>query len=68
MKAIAICGSPRIEGNTEILLLKVLEVLEAEGVPGELVRLEEMKVEPCVACGARARLSEAPQCEPCLGL
>ena len=58
MKAIAICGSPRLEGNTEILLRKVLEVLESEGIPGELVRLAERKVEPCTACGTCARLQD----------
>jgi len=58
VKAIAICGSPRIEGNTEILLLKVLEVFEAEGVPGELVRLGERKIDPCTACGTCARLRD----------
>lgn len=56
MKAIAICGSPRAEGNTEILLQQALDVLAAEGISGELVRLGEKKVEPCVACGGCARL------------
>jgi hypothetical protein len=31
MKAIAVNGSPRPQGNTEILLKKVLEPLEAAG-------------------------------------
>lgn len=56
MKAIAICGSPRPEGNTELLLKQALDVLEADGISVELIRLGEKKVEPCVACGACARL------------
>ena len=50
MRAIAICGSPREAGNTEILLKKCLETLESEGIPGELVRLSENRIEPCSAC------------------
>ncbi len=56
MKAIAICGSPRIDGNTEILLAKALEMIQAEGIETELIRLAEKKVNPCVACGACGRL------------
>ena len=58
MKAIAICGSPRLEGNTEILLRRVLEVLESDGISGEFVRLAENKIEPCTACGTCARLKD----------
>lgn len=50
MNAIAICGSPRVEGNTEIMLRMCLDKLEAEGVPSELIRLAEKKVKPCAAC------------------
>lgn len=52
MKAIGICGSPREAGNTEILLQKCLDTLEANGIPGELVRLREHTVHGCIACGA----------------
>jgi len=51
MNAVAICGSPREAGNTEILLRKCLETLESAGIEGELIRLAERKVEPCTACG-----------------
>jgi multimeric flavodoxin WrbA len=56
VKAIAVCGSPRIEGNTETLLGKVLDKLQAEGIETELIRLGEKKVNPCVACGGCGRL------------
>jgi multimeric flavodoxin WrbA len=52
LKAIAICGSPRIEGNTELLLRTCLEKLCAEGIDVELVRLAEKRIEPCKGCGA----------------
>ncbi|RPJ55241.1 MAG: flavodoxin family protein [Acidobacteria bacterium] len=51
MKAIAICGSPRVEGNTELLLQVCLERLTAAGVDTELVRLAEKEVLPCKGCG-----------------
>jgi len=51
VKAIAICGSPRVEGNTELLLQVCLERLTAAGVDTELVRLAEKEVLPCKGCG-----------------
>lgn len=51
MRALAICGSPRKGGNTEILLTRCLGVLERKGIPGDLVRLAEHEVKPCTACG-----------------
>jgi len=55
ISAIAICGSPRVKGNTEILLGKCLEKLEAEGISGELVRLADKTVKPCAACARCAK-------------
>lgn len=51
MNAIAICGSPRLEGNTEILLRECLDILEKEGIPGQLARLHKKVMLPCLACG-----------------
>jgi multimeric flavodoxin WrbA len=51
MKAIAICGSPRKNGNTELLLRAVLARLDKEGVPGELISLRDHPVRSCIACG-----------------
>ena len=50
MKALLICGSPRKEGNTEILLNKARERLVNRGVPSEVVLLAEHTVKPCIAC------------------
>ncbi len=50
MKAVAINGSPRKGGNTEILLRKVLEPLTAAGWETEFIQLGGKKIKGCTAC------------------
>jgi multimeric flavodoxin WrbA len=50
MKAIAINGSPRRGGNTEIMLKKVLEPLEAVGWSTKYFRIGGKPVRGCIAC------------------
>ena len=50
MKAVAINGSPRKEGNTEILLRKVLDRLSGSGWETEFVQLGGKKIKGCTAC------------------
>jgi multimeric flavodoxin WrbA len=50
MKAIAINGSPRPRGNTEIMLNKVLEPLEAAGWNTQYLRIGGKPVRGCTAC------------------
>jgi multimeric flavodoxin WrbA len=50
MKVTAFNGSPREGGNTQMLLAKVLEVLDREGIETELVQLGGKAVQGCVAC------------------
>ena len=50
MKAIAINGSPRSGGNTEIMLKKVLEPLEAAVWSTEYLRIGGKPVRGCTAC------------------
>lgn len=50
MKAVAINGSPRPDGNTAELLRIVLNELEARGVETELVQLGGRRVAGCTAC------------------
>ena len=50
MKAIAINGSPRPGGNTEIMLKKVLEPLDAAGWSTEYLRIGGKPVRGCMAC------------------
>ncbi|ABA88353.1 flavodoxin, putative [Syntrophotalea carbinolica DSM 2380] len=50
MKALAINGSPRKGGNTEILLKQVLEPLETDGWETEYLQIGGKPVRGCTAC------------------
>jgi multimeric flavodoxin WrbA len=50
MKVLAICGSPRKNGNTEILCQHTLKAVAEEGLQTELVRLSGLDIRPCQAC------------------
>ena len=50
MKVLGILGSPRKDGNTDILLDKVLSVAKAAGAKTEKIRLGNMKFSPCIEC------------------
>lgn len=50
MKALAINGSPRPGGNTEILLKKVLGTLEVAGWSTEYLRIGGKPIHGCLAC------------------
>ncbi len=50
MKAVAINGSPRKGGNTEILLQKALAPLAAAGWETELIQLGGVPIRGCRAC------------------
>jgi multimeric flavodoxin WrbA len=52
LKTIAIVGSPRKKGNTEILASHALKSIEEEGITTELVRLAGLEIKPCTACMA----------------
>ncbi|MBU1147474.1 MAG: flavodoxin family protein [Candidatus Omnitrophica bacterium] len=50
VKALGINGSPRMGGNTDILLDKVLEGARSKGTLTEKVILNELKFSPCQEC------------------
>lgn len=50
MKVVAFNGSPRKEGNTGMLILKVLSELEREGIDTEMIHIGGRKVRGCTAC------------------
>jgi multimeric flavodoxin WrbA len=50
MKVVAFNGSTRKDGNTAILLGRVLAELEAEGIETELVQLYNKRFTGCTAC------------------
>ena len=50
MKVVAFNGSARKDGNTAILLKRVLKALEAEGIETELIQLAGEQIRGCTAC------------------
>jgi multimeric flavodoxin WrbA len=50
VKAIGIVGSPRKNGNTEILTAHCLKAIAEEGLETELIRLAGLDIRPCNAC------------------
>jgi len=50
MKVIAIVGSPRKNGNTELLTAHTLKAIAEEGLDTELIRLADLEIKPCNAC------------------
>jgi multimeric flavodoxin WrbA len=50
MRVVAFNGSPRKDGNTAILLRRVLAELEAEEIETELVQLHNKPFRGCTAC------------------
>ncbi len=50
MKVIAFNGSPREDGNTSILINRVLDELQKEGIETELYSLAGKKIHGCIAC------------------
>ena len=50
MKAIGIVGSPRKNGNTELLTTHTLKAIAEEGLDTELIRLAGLEIKPCNAC------------------
>ena len=51
MKVVAFNGSARKDGNTAILIRRVLAVLESEGIETELIQLAGEQIHGCTACG-----------------
>jgi len=51
MKVLALNGSFRKNGNSEILLKQALMGAEAEGAEVEILRLTDYKIQPCRGCG-----------------
>jgi multimeric flavodoxin WrbA len=52
MKVIAVTGSPRKHGNTEILAEHALNAISEEGLETEIVSLAGRDIRPCTACMA----------------
>ncbi len=50
MKIVAFNGSPRKDGNTTMLIGRLLEAVGQEGIETELVQLSEKPIRGCIAC------------------
>jgi multimeric flavodoxin WrbA len=50
MKVVAFNGSPRIDGNTAVLIKHVFDELEKQGIETDLVQLSEKEIHGCIAC------------------
>jgi multimeric flavodoxin WrbA len=50
MIVLGITGSPRKNGNTELLMKEALKAAEMEGCDTETFRISEKQVSPCDAC------------------
>lgn len=50
MKVVALNGSPRLRGNTYLLLEKALEPIAAQGIETEIINLADKRLSPCTGC------------------
>ena len=50
MKILALIGSPRKDGNTDLLVEQILEAGRAKGHTGEKLYLYDYRISPCVDC------------------
>jgi multimeric flavodoxin WrbA len=55
MKILGVCGSPRRNGNTQIMLEKVLQMCEEAGAETEFLFLRDYDIKPCDACESCGR-------------
>lgn len=49
-KILGILGSPRLNGNTHTLILKILESAEQAGTKNELIFLKDLEIKECDGC------------------
>ena len=56
MKVIAINGSARKDGNTAIMVKRLFEELEKEGIETELIQLSGQHIRGCTACAGCYKL------------
>lgn len=52
MKVIGINGSARKDGNTALIIDKVFDELNKEGIETELIQLADYEIQPCKGCFA----------------
>lgn len=60
-KLLAIAGSPRKGGNTDLLLEEAIRASHQAGVDALLLRVSKLKLSPCTACGTCWKSGECVQ-------
>jgi multimeric flavodoxin WrbA len=50
MKIVGINGSPRSDGNTRSMIMKVFESLQQQGIETELIQVGATDIRGCIAC------------------
>ena len=60
MKVLGFSGSPRANGNTELLLKELLRGAGEAGAETELIRVIKVRFDPCISCN---RCFETGRCE-----
>lgn len=62
VKALGICGSARHNGNTALLMRKVLEGAERAGAATELIFASDLRIQGCTGCDG----CKAPRAKTCV--
>jgi multimeric flavodoxin WrbA len=52
LKVVGISASPRLNGNSDLLLRQALAGAESEGAQTEYLRLADFKIAPCIECNS----------------
>ncbi len=52
VQVLGISGSPRRDGNSELLIREFMRGAEAGGHKTELIILSELNISPCTSCGS----------------
>jgi multimeric flavodoxin WrbA len=62
IKIIGLSGSPRKNGNTEILIKEALKAAKQKGAETEFITIAGKNIQPCRACGACRLPKSAGKC------
>ena len=60
MKVLGFSGSPRVNGNTDLLLKELLKGAKDAGAETELIRVRSIEFDPCISCN---RCFKTGRCE-----
>ena len=58
MKVLLLNGSPKMNGNTSLMLQEMINVFEEEGIETELIQVGNLDVRSCIACNSCGKLGK----------